>query len=408
MGGITWDETKEYDITFKRTYYQVLDKKLNPLTDNEFDKEYKAVEEARDLYFQMKRELEEEDEAYEEFPDPYPLAGLEPLESDREWQGILIAKITSEACESITENYHGYAWGDSGFDFGSLEDVAESVSNWGGWDDSKIEIIREIDEHEYDKEDDWLNDEFRDKVNDILHLAAPSMTLTLKQVKATYRNIDQDDKSLYPDKFFPDTAWKVAGKAYVDARVKTDDTEDHDTSKLRDQLRRVNQTRLEQLRIVNSDFAKSVLRLPKVVSRTDTDGFVRMYFRASNGLLVSQALTIDSAESDCVIYDGDNVVRGTNEAWTAWREYHDAIKQERKFAKRRNADELQLAGHLLQKSKRLQSEISRSVDENRRRQQDKRRQAYFEFSEIVERASRERESSVLHLGWLIGERREQK
>lgn len=418
MGDITWDDTKQYDVTFRKTYYQVLDKNLNPLTDDEFEDEDEAEEAARDLYFQMKRELEYEAAPelpdLPDLPDPrdlfYPEINdeLVPIKNDKEWQGILIAKITSEDCELITETYDGYAWGDSGFDYGTLEDVAEAVDNWGGWYDTKTEIIREIDEHEYDEYDDWLNDEFCDKVNDILHLAAPGLTLTLKQVKATYRGIDQDEKSLYPDNFFPDAARKVAGKAYVDARVKTDDTEDRKTSKRRDQLRRVNQTRLEQLRIVNSDFAKSVMQLPKVVSRTDKDGFVRMYFRASNGLMVAQALTIDSALSDRTIYDGDNVVSGTDEAWAAWREYQDAIKQERRFAKRRHKDELQLAGKLLQKSERLQAEISDSVAKKKSICQDKRRQAYFEFSEIIERASRERKSNVLHLRWSIGEQREQK
>lgn len=401
MGDITWDETKKYDITFKRTYYQVLDKNLEPLTRNEFEDEEDAEEEARDLYFEMKDELATDymADADEEMRDFYTRMEEElgPIKRDMEWKGILIAKITSEDCEVITETYDGYAWGDSGFDYGSLEDVAEAVEEWGGWYDTKTEIIREIDEHEYDEDDDWLNDEFCDKVNDILHLAAPGMTLTLKQVKATYRGLDQDEKSLYPDNFFPDSARKVAGKAYVDARVKPDDTEDRDIRKLRDQLRRVNQARLKQLRIVNSDFAKSVLQLPKVVSRTDADGFVRMYFRASNGLMVSQALTIDSNLSDCTIYDGDNVVRGTDEYWTAWREYQDAIKQERRFAKRRNKDELRMAGKLLQKSERLQAEISDSVAKKNSIRQDKRRQAYFEFSEIIKRASRERESNVLHL-----------
>lgn len=413
MGNITWNETKEYDVTFRRTYYQVLDKNLTPLTDNEFDDEEEAEEEARDLYFQMKRELEDEHEAVPDlpdFPDLYPEINdrPDPVEDDKEWQGILIAKITSEDCEVITETYDGYAWGDSGFDYGCLEDVAEAVDKWGGWYDTKTEIIREIDEHEYDGDDDWLNDEFRDKVNDILHIAAPDITLTLKQVRDIYRSIDQDDKSLYPDNFFPDSAWKAAAKAYVDAREKPDDTEDRGTSKRRDQLRRVNQTRLEQLRIVNSDFAKSTLQLSKVVSRTDADGFVRMYYRASNGLLVSLALTIDSTESDPAIYDGDNVVRGTKEAWDAWCEYHDKIKEVRRFAKRRHREELQLAGKLLQKSERLQAEISDRVAKKKSARQDKRRQAYLEFSEIIERESRERKSSVLHLRWSIGEQREQK
>lgn len=414
MGEITWDDTKQYDVTFRKTYYQVLDKNLNPLTDDEFEDEDEAEEAARDLYFQMKRELEDDDEYQDELdeelripvlPDLYPeiFDELEPIKDDKEWQGILIAKITSEDCELITETYDGYAWGDSGFDYGTLEDVAYAVDKWGGWYDTKTEIIREIDEHEYDEKDDWLNDEFCDKVNDILHIAAPGMTLTLKQAKATYRNINRDDKSLYPDNFFPDSAWKVAAKAYVDARVKPDDTEDRKTSKRRDQLRRVNQTRLEQLRIVNSDFAKSVLQLPKVMSRTDKDGFVRMYFRASNGLMVSQALTIDSDLSDPAIYDGDNVVRGTGEAWAAWREYQDAIKKVRRFAKRGCQDELQLAGQLLQKSKRLQAEISDSVAKRESILQDKRRQAYLEFSEIINRAKRERGSSVLHLSRPIRE-----